>query len=258
MILSSLFLSFIAINLAFAEKPVLENKAEDVRIEPITGMELVWIPEGCFMMGSSSGNSDEKPVHKVCVDGFWMAKHEVTQAQWKTIMGNNPSYFKDCGDDCPVENVSWNDAKQFIEKLNSQGNTKFRLPTEAEWEYAARSGGKNEKYAGDNNVERVAWYYSNSNYSTYKAGTKAPNGLGLYDMSGNVWEWCEDVYNEKAYSKYVTNNPLITSGSEYRVIRGGSWHSRPANVRSAIRFRNGPSRTSYIIGFRLCSTQVRQ
>ncbi len=230
----------------------------DTYTDPVTGMEFVWVKGGCYQMGSRSGSSDEKPVHKVCVDGFWMAKYEVTQGQWRTIMGNNPSYFKACGDECPVEEVSWNRAKQFIKKVNSRGNVKFRLPTEAEWEYAARSRGKNEKYAGGNDVDRVAWYYSNSNSRTHEVGTKAPNGIGLYDMSGNVWEWCEDVYDENAYSKHITNNPLVKSGGIYRVIRGGSWSYYPADVRSAFRYRFTPNDTNDILGFRLCSAQVRQ
>jgi len=230
----------------------------DTYTEPVTGMEFVWVEGGCYHMGSNSGDSDEKPIHKVCVDGFWMAKYEVTQGQWQKIMGSNSSYFKNCGNDCPVEQVSWNDAKQFITNLNSRSNVKFRLPTEAEWEYAARSGGKNEKYAGGNNVDSVAWYGSNSSNRIHQIGTKAPNGLGIYDMSGNVLEWCEDVYDEKAYNKHATNNPLVTSGSEYRVIRGGGWGSPPAGVSCANRIRIESGDTRNGVGFRLCSPQVLQ
>jgi formylglycine-generating enzyme required for sulfatase activity len=129
------------------------------------------------------------------VDGFWIGKYEVTQIEWQRVMGNNLSDFK--GDRNPVEEVSWNDAQEFIKRLNAKGNGMFRLPTEAEWEYAARSGGKDEKYAGGDGVERVAWYRSNSRGKTHPVGTKAPNCLGLYDMSGNVWEWCQDWYNKK-------------------------------------------------------------
>ncbi|MCK5542686.1 MAG: formylglycine-generating enzyme family protein [Desulfobacterales bacterium] len=236
------------------------TQSDKTYTEPVTGMEFVWVEGGCYQMGSNSGSSyqNEKPVHKVCVDGFWMAKYEVTQGQWKDIMGTNPSYFKNCGNDCPVEKVSWNDAKDFIRKLNSRNNVEFRLPTEAEWEYAARSGGKNEKYAGGNNVDNVAWYYSNSGSKTHQVGTKAPNGLGLYDMSGNVWEWCEDVYDKNAYSKHSSNNPLVTSGSNYRVNRGGSWDDGPRDVRAADRCRNTADCRYSHLGFRLCSSQVRQ
>ena len=137
-------------------------------------MEFVWVPGGCYRMGSNSGEDDEQPVHEVCVDGFWLGKYEVTQAEWQRVMGNNPSHFK--GDRNPVEIVSWDDAQEFIKRLNAKGNGTFRLPTEAEWEYAARSGGKDEKYAGGNDVDRVAWYKSNSGGKTHPVGTKAPNG----------------------------------------------------------------------------------
>jgi len=233
------------------EKRIL--KAGDIRKDPVTGMELVWVPKGCFQMGgSTSGDPEEKPVHEVCVDGFWMGKYEITQGQWEKIMGSNPSYFNK-GDNYPVEQVSWNDANEFIGKLNSlnNGQFKFRLPTEAEWEYACRSGGKPEKYAGGNDVDRVAWYDSNSGSSTHPVGIKASNGLGIYDMSGNVWEWCEDIYSEDAYSKHQRNNPIYTNGGWGRVFRGGSWYSGPRSVRCAYRYRNLPDARFYSLGFRL-------
>jgi len=141
--------------------------------DPVTGMEFVWVPNGCFQMGSSSGekgrDSDEGPVHRVCVDGFWIGKYEVTQGQWQKVMGNNPSYFKK-GSNYPVEQVSWDDCQSFIKKLNRQSRKTFRLPTEAEWEYAARGGRSGEKYAGGNDVDRVAWYSGNSGGSTHPVG----------------------------------------------------------------------------------------
>ncbi len=152
--------------------------------DSVTGMAFVWVPKGCFEMGcgtwTSDCDSDEKPVHEVCLDSFWMGKHEVTQGEWKKIMGNNPSTFKK-GDKYPVERVSWNDAQEFIRRLNAKtgGRGKFRLPTEAEWEYACRSGGKPQKYAGGSDPDRVAWYGSNSGGSTHPVGTKAANGLGI-------------------------------------------------------------------------------
>jgi len=222
--------------------------------EYLIGMEFVWIESGCFMMGSNDGDGDEKPVHEVCVDGFWMGKFEVTQGQWKKVMGNNPSNFKK-GDDYPVEEVSWYDAQEFIRKLNSKGNGKFRLPTEAEWEYACRSGGKNEKYSGGNDIGRVAWYESNSGGSTHRVGTKDPNGLGIYDMLGNVWEWVKDVYDSNAYSKHSRNNPIYTGGGSLRVLRGGSWYNVPRSARCAS--RGGgiyPIYRDYLFGFRLLRT----
>ena len=249
-----------------------EDKSLDIRLErlitstpktgsdwkgPATGMEFVWVPEGCYEMGCGSwdGNceSDEKPVHEVCVGGFWIGKYEVTIGQWKKVMGNNPSYFKK-GDKFPIEDVSWNDVKDFIKRLNQKnGGNKFRLPTEAEWEYAARSGGKPEKYAGGNNVEAVAWHWENSGDTTHPVGTKESNGLGIYDMSGNVWEWCEDIYSKDAYSKHQRNNPIYTVGGSFRVVRGGGW---TGYVRSASRYSVGPVFRFHFIGFRLVRTPI--
>ena len=238
-----------AIKAAYCERAFSSG---DIWRDPTTGMEFVWVPGGCYQMGSNHGDSDEKPVHEVCVDGFWMGKYEVTQAQWKQVMGGNPSYFK--GDRNPVEQVSWRDARFFIKKLNGKGNGTFRLPTEAEWEYAARSGGKNEKYAGGNSVDHVAWYDGNSGNKTHPVGTKAPNGLGLHDMSGNVWEWCEDTFSKSAYSSHSRNNPIYSGGGDCRVLRGGGWFNGPGDVRSARRGGDGPGCTSDNIGFRLLRT----
>ena len=244
-----------------------EDKSVSIRLERkateagrtwrdlVTGMEFVWVPEGCYEMGCGSWTSDcydnEKPVHKVCVDGFWIGKFEVTQGQWKKVMGSNPSRFKK-GDKYPVEQVSWNDAKTFIRKLNiRRGGNKFKLPTEAEWEYAARSGGKPEKYSGGDNVDTVAWYNRNSGNTTHPVGTKAPNGLDIHDMSGNIWEWCEDIYSKNAYRKHQRKNPIYTRGGSGRVIRGGSWDVTPGGVRSANRLNFTPVRRFDRIGFRL-------
>ena len=220
--------------------------------EPITGVEFVWVPAGCYQMGNNSieASSDEKPVHEVCLDGFWIGKYPVTQGQYKKIMGDNPSYFKS-GDDYPVETVSWNDAKDFISKLNQQSGKNFSLPTEAQWEYAARSGGKDQEYAGGNDVDKVAWYNSNSDGKTHVVGTKESNDLGIYDMSGNVWEWCEDVYDERAYDKHERNNPLIASGSTSRVVRGGNWNGSDMGCRSTFRTTLVQACVHCGIGFRL-------
>jgi len=189
-----------------------EHSAGDVWKEPVTGMEFVWVSGGTYQMGCGSWAGDcrdnEKPVHEVYVDGFWMGKYEVTQGQWKHIMGNNPSYFRK-GGNYPVERVSWDDAEKFLVKLNAQkqGQYEFRLPTEAEWEYACRSGGKNERYCGGDDLNELGWYAENSESSgTHPAGTKAPNGLGLFDMSGNVGEWCDDIYSSYGYSKHQRDN----------------------------------------------------
>lgn len=224
-----------------------------------TGMEFVKVPTGCFQMGDTfgDGDSDEKPVHEVCVDGFYMGKYEVTQVQWRGIMGSNPSHFSSCGNNCPVENVSWNDVQSFITKLNSRSGKWYKLPTEAEWEYAARNGGKSEKYSGSNTVGAVAWYSSNSGSKTHAVGQKQPNGFGLYDMSGNVWEWVQDKYDSKYYSRLLRNNPQGASSGSLRVLRGGSWSNIVWDVRLAYRNRGWSGDRSDTLGFRLALPTVQ-
>ena len=220
--------------------------AGKIWIEPVTGMEFVWVPGGCYEMGcgswTSDCNSDEKPVHEVCVDGFWMGKTEVTQGQWKQIMGDNPAKFKK-GDNYPIENALYEEMDKFIRKLSAANKDAyiFRFPTEAEWEYACRSGGKPEKYAGGSDLNQVAWYSGNSNDSTHAVATKAPNGLGLFDMNGNVNEWCDDYYRAYAYRKHKRNNPIFRlekediGGGKQKVYRGGGWNSKPKFSRCAAR-----------------------
>jgi formylglycine-generating enzyme required for sulfatase activity len=235
-------------------KPASTPKPADTWTEPATGMVFVWVPGGCYMMGcgdcDGEGYDDEKPVHEVCVDGFWMGQTAVTQGQWQRVMGSNPSYCKK-GDNYPVEQVYWEDAKEYIRKLNGMGIGKFRLPSEAEWEYAARSGGKAEKYSGGSDVASVAWYSSNSGDSTHPVRTKKGNGLGIYDMSGNVFEWCEDVHIADIYSRSDKKNPVYNSGGSDRVIRGGSWLNGPDLMRCARRASEDPAYRSYRVGFRL-------
>lgn len=214
-------------------------------------IEMVYVKGGCFQMGSNDSENDEKPRHEVCVSDYAIGKYEVTRGQWQAVMGSNPSYFDSGGADCPVENVSWNDVQEFIENLNRLTGKKYRLPTEAEWEYAACSGGKKEKYSGTNDQSRLmayAWYCENSDVKTHKVGTRMPNGLGIYDMSGNVWEWIEDMYGN--YSSHGRNNPINTNGT-YRVIRGGGWDSVPSGVRTINRSRYTPGRRGGDVGFRL-------
>jgi len=223
-----------------------------------TGMEFVRVPGGCFQMGDTFGDGykDEKPVHEVCVSNFAIGKYEVTQGQWQAIMGNNPSNFSSCGSNCPVEKVSWNDTQEFIRKLNSQSGKGYRLPTEAEWEYAARSGGKSEKYSGADTPDNVGWYNANSGRMTHPAGEKRANGLGIYDMTGNVWEWCNDWYDENYYQGTPPrNNPQGASSGQYRVLRGGSWGDGPEDVRASRRGGGGPDNRYFISGFRLVLSQ---
>jgi len=227
--------------------------------DPATGMEFVFVKGGCYDMGDTfgDGESDEKPVHNVCISDFYMGKYEVTQVQWKSIMGSNPSSFSSCGDTCPVETVSWNDIQGFIQKLNSKTGKTYRLPTEAEWEYATRSGGKKEKYAGtssDSDLDSYAWYNSNSNDETHPVGQKKPNGLGIYDMSGNVYEWCQDWFNPSYYRQKTRDNPQGPSSESKRVFRGGSWVNEPMFLRASDRNDEDPSISHHRIGFRLLRT----
>jgi len=233
-----------------------EQSRNNTYTDPATGMQFVLVKGGCFQMGDTFGDGDvdEKPVHEVCVDDFYIGKYEVTQAQWRTIRSNNPSDFSKCGNNCPVERVSWNDAQEFIRLLNQRSGKTYRLPTEAEWEYAARFGGKNEKYAGGSDMDSVAWYGSNSGSTTHPVGQKKPNGLGIYDMSGNVWEWVADMWSDSAYSSHSRNNPIYTGSGSYRVLRGGSWRTLQSYVRAASRFHRSSGYRDLDIGFRLART----
>jgi len=244
--------------------------------DPVTGMEFVFVKGGCYQMGDAfgDGNPNEKPLHEVCLDDFYIGKYEVTQGQWRAIMEYNPSFsrggnifltpealskgkppvFQNCGDNCPAEVIDWNDAQDFIMKLNSRGGFEtrpYRLPTEAEWEYAARSRGKKEKYSGGNNADSVAWFIANSDSKTQPSGTKAPNGLGIYDMSGNAWEWCQDWYDENYYSHSPKNNPKGPDSGTHRVLRGGSTSNNPWHTRTTFRGRYKPGDWDTNDGFRL-------
>ena len=217
---------------------------------PLTGMIFLWIPGGLFRMGALSGGSDERPVHEVELDGFWLGKYPVTQKEWSKVMRRTPSQYKK-GDNYPVGNISWNDVQEYIGALNMRSNEHYRLPTEAEWECACRSGGKRERYSGGDNVDRVAWYSANSHGSTHPVGQKDPNGLGLYDMSGNVWEWVSDWYSETYYAHSPRKNPQGPATGPYKVKRGGCCHSYPTYARSASRFGPGPGYRYNFLGFRL-------
>jgi len=225
-------------------------------VDPFTGMEFVFVKGGCFLMGDEigDGNTDEKPVHEVCVADYYLGKFEVTQAQWQKVMGTNPSSRKECGPDCPVESVSWNMVQEFIAKLNSKGTSLYRLPTEAEWEYAARSGGKKEKWAGVNSVATVgefAWLGSNSDSAMHKVGLKKSNSLGLYDMSGNAMEWCQDWYAEDYYAGSPKDNPSGPSTGQQRVVRGGDFGREANELRTTHRKKDDVDILDGTYGFRL-------
>ena len=226
------------------------------------GFEFVWIPAGQFRMGSRSRfreSDGEEPVTRVrLTQGFWLGKYEVTQRQWESVMGNNPSYFKNCGGDCPVDDISWKNVQEFIQKLNgrSRGNP-YRLPTEAEWEFAARAGTTTDTYAGnitepgdiDPVLNRIAWYRNNTGGRSHPVGQKVPNAFGLYDMLGNVREWVGDWYG--AYPGGVLTDPVGARSGSARVNRGGSWIYRAGSTRSANRSKNLPGSRGSDIGFRL-------
>jgi len=210
---------------------------------------MVFVAGGTFQMGSNS-ESDEKPIHTVTISGFFMDKTEVTQAEYRKVMGKNPSRFSGC-DDCPVENVSWNDANAYAQKVGK------RLPTEAEWEYAARGGNKSKgyNYSGSNDIDAVGWYGRNSNSKTHPVTQKQPNELGLYDMSGNVWEWCSDWYSDSYYRSSPKNDPQGPNSGSSRVLRGGSWYLYADLCRVALRSRDHPDWYSDKYGFRLVLSQ---
>lgn len=228
------------------------SRSGDSQSRPF-GMDFVNVPGGCFQMGDvfGDGESDEKPVHEVCLSNYAIGKFEVTQSQWRRVMGSNPSRENSRCDTCPVENVSWYDAQEFIRRVNSVTGETYRLPTEAEWEYAARSGGKNEKFSGGADGEAVAWYKGNSLTYSHSVGQKQPNGLGIHDMSGNVWEWVSDWYDSDYFTKSSLNDPEGPSSGSYRVLRGGSWGSSTKYIRTSDRFRIVPDNYSINLGFRL-------
>ena len=228
-----------------------------IKITDQVSIEMVFVEGDTFMMGSPDHDKDaydqEKPQHAVQVPSFYMGKYQVTQALWKAIMGNNPSYFK--GDLRPVERVSWNDTKEFLTKINHQMGQSFRLPTEAEWEFAAKGGIKSEGYlySGSDKLRQVGWYRENSGRETHVVGELMANELGIYDMSGNVWEWCEDDWYD--HYRKAPNDGSARVGrlwrGAYRVIRGGSYFSYAVRCRATNRDRFTPGNRNDSLGFRL-------
>lgn len=214
-------------------------------VETVSGldMKMIFVEGGAFSMGATAEQEDdandcdspnEYPVRAITLDSFYIAECEVTQSQWRKVMGSNPSCSE--GEDLPVENVSWNDAKEFCEKLSELTGRKYMLPTEAQWEYAARGGKKSKgfKYSGSNDSDDVAWHFYNSDNSIHSVKTKLPNELGLYDMSGNALEWCQDRYRNK-YDESDTINPAGPSSGSSRVRRGGSWFADVRDCRVSSR-----------------------
>lgn len=212
-------------------------------------LEMVKLPGGKFQMGSLGGDADEQPRHEVSLMPFQIGRYEVTQQQWQSVMGSNPSYFDGCAD-CPVDSVSWDEIQQFIQKLNRLTGRKFRLPSEAEWEYACRAGGQ-ERYCGDSDKAQVVWYSQNSDGRSQRVGYLTPNAFGLYDMSGNIYEWVADCWHS-GYVGAPSDGRAWTSGAcQRRVLRGGAWYYSPAYATATYRNANISSSRFIIYGFRL-------
>ena len=224
---------------------------------------MVNVSGGKFDMGDDTSMVDRRPAHTVMLNDFLMSSYEVTQRQWRAVMDNNPSSYE-C-DDCPVNNVSWDDVQIFISKLNHALHTNYRLPTEAEWEYAARGGqldvinhvdnphAMGKQLSGRRLAQTIAWYNRNSNDHVHKVGVKQPNELGLYDMSGNVEEWCSDLYSETYYTKKPISNPKGPDGGLSHVVRGGSYFSEASELSVTRRAAYLPTTRSITLGFRLAA-----
>lgn len=257
-----IFLLFIFSNIAMYSEPVkqvpVENKNWTVSE---LDLEMVYVEKGSFNMGSNEGSDNEKPVHEVTITrGFWIGKYEVTQKQYKKLIGNNPSSLKNL--DNPVERISWYNADAFCKKLTEQERKNgrlpdgyvYRLPTEAEWEYAARGGQKSKgfKFSGSDTLSEVGWYEANNKYRIQPVGSKKPNELGIHDMSGNLWEWCYDWYWREYYSMSPDEDPQGKPTGYNRVKRGGSWLMAARECRLTDRFFTSPDSTYCANGFRIC------
>ena len=224
--------------------------------ELLDKIDMVYVEGGKFMMGLEGHDreSDDQPVHEVTLSDFYIGKYPVTQALWEAVLGDRPAFFRhDDSDNKPVEFISWHKIQEFLQKLNRLTGKKYRLPTEAQWEYAARGGNKSKgyQYAGSDNINDVGWYEGNSKGHTQPVGHKAPNELGIYDMSGNVWEWCNDWYDKNYYQNSPSEDPKGPISGTRGVIRGGSW-SYPEWI-SRVSFRNYSTQTNFPpdVGLRL-------
>jgi formylglycine-generating enzyme required for sulfatase activity len=231
--------------------------------DPVSGMELVLVKGGCYPMGAADDDCDatpeERPVHEVCVGDLYVGRYEVTRAQWRRVLGTEAPAASTCkDDDCPVDNVTFADVQGFIARLDAKSDcTTYRLPTEAEWEYAARSGGRDERYAGGKDLSSVSWFADNSGKVNHPVGKKAPNGLGLYDMSGNVWEMASDFYSATYYRESPRVDPRGPAAGDDHTVRGGCRTGGAANQRTTRRTFIG-DRTKGLglggnVGFRLVS-----
>ncbi len=226
-----------------------------ISLLPDLTFNLIWVEEGVFLMGDKESEyEDEKPAHRVSISSFYIGQCQVTQALWKAVMDvENPSGFK--GDNHPVESVSWDKVQVFIQKLNKVTRKQFRLPTEAEWEYAARGGRYSQgyEYAGSDKLKQVGWYDENSGYETHEVGLLLANELGIHDLSGNVWEWCEDDWHNNYKGAPDDGSAWIDAPERgvYRVVRGGGYFNNAVDCRPANRDRNTPVNRNDDLGFRL-------
>lgn len=230
--------------------------------EPATGIVFVWVPGGSFVMGCRQDHgpcpADELPAHPVTVGGFWLSRTEITQGQWRRLMATNPSEFKK-GDSHPVDQVHWEDANAFLARLNHTGHGTFRLPSEAEWEYACRAGHPADSYCGGNDANAVAWYIDNTirSRSTMPVAGKAANAFGLFDMSGNLWEWTADCWSETYAGAPADGRPRTDKACLSRVLRGGSWGNYPAQLHPSAR-RSDTDVKCPFIGLRLARSPDRR
>lgn len=239
--------ALILIGLLFV--PVASFADDTAATKQPTGLELVRVKGGCFQQGSDNVGFMEKPRHEVCLSDYYIGKYEITQRDWRDVMGSNPSRFKACGDNCPVDSVSWSDAREFIRKLNSITGRAFRLPTEAEWEYACRDRGKDNSYCGSNDADSVAWLSGNSSFKPHPVGLKQQNSLGIYDMSGNAWEWVHDWSGTYSSSDRIDPKGAVTGSTKVR--RGGSWQYGSEKAAAVWRSSGYPDDRAMDIGFRL-------
>jgi formylglycine-generating enzyme len=236
----------------------LASRAAGVPAGDAAAIDLVQVKGGCFRMGDifDSGGADERPAHEVCVADFSLGRYPVTQREWKSVMGSNPSQYR--GDELPVENVSWNDAQAFAKALSVRTGRKWRLPTEAEWEYAARGAGKEQKYPGTSReaeLEQFAWLDSNSGLKTHPVGTRKPNDLGLYDMAGNVWQWVQDRYDRDYYRQSPRLNPKGDPFGANRILKGGSVYQEAGFLRVSYRDYQDPEKRGNCVGMRLALSE---
>lgn len=224
----------------------------ELKIPDIFKIEMVDIEGGTFQMGNNNGDIDEQPEHEITLSNFKISKFEVTQALWRAVMGTNPSYFPNC-DECPVEQVSWNDTQIFIERFQKITGKSFRLPTEAEWEFVAKGGTKSQNfiYSGSNSLNDIAWNIDNAESKTHKVGLKTANELGIFDLTGNVFEWCQDWYDGLYYQNSPKSNPINSTTSPSKVLRGGSWSSTSKLSLVTNRTNIAPDKAFADVGFRL-------